>query len=468
VRFGAPTLYPRRMETSVETLEGNKVRLRVAVPAGEFESAIDAAFRKLAREVRIPGFRPGRAPRRLLEAHLGTELAREQALRDALPEYYSQAVAAEALDTIAAPEIDITAGEDSGDLEFDAVVEVRPQARIEGYAGLKVILPDPAVPEADVDAQVEGLRERFADLEDSAAPLAQGDYAQLNIKGYVHDEEVPGLTASDFLYEVGSELVVPKLDEELTGRRPGDIVRFNDTLPARWGERAGQEVSFQVLVKETKRKVLPEVTDEWVREASEFDSLEELRKDIRTRMEAIRRIQAQLHLRDKLLDAVANLVDVDIPESLVNEEMERRLHSMIHRLSDQGATMEQYLAATGQTQDQLVAQVRIDAVMAVKGDLALRAIVAAEEIEVSDAEVDAEIARMAERSQVKPAQLRKEIERGRGLEAVRSELSRGKALQFLADHADVVDEEGRPLDLLPTEEPAPEALAEEPEEESKA
>jgi trigger factor len=435
------------METSIESLEDNKVRLHVAVPASEFEAAIDAAFRKLAREVRIPGFRPGKAPRRILENHLGTELAREQALRDALPDYYAKAVTAETLDTIAPPEIDITAGQESGDVEFDAVVEVRPQARITGYEGLQITLPIPSVAESDIDAQVDGLRERFADLEDSAAPLKTGDYAQLNIKGYIHDEEVPGLTASDFLYEVGSDLVSPKLDTELEGRRPGDIVRFNDVLSDRWGERAGQEVSFQVLVKETKRKVLPDPTDEWVKEASEFDSLEDLRTDIRTRMEAVRRIQGQLALRERLLETVGGLVDIDIPEPLVAEEMERRLHSIIHRLSDQGASVEQYLAATGQTEDQLVNQVRVQAVEAVKADLALRAIVAQEELTVSDDEVDAEIVRLAQGSKVKPAQLRKEIERGRGLEAVRSELSRGKALQFLVDHAVVFDEGGQPLDL---------------------
>ncbi|MGH8976006.1 MAG: trigger factor, partial [Acidimicrobiia bacterium] len=345
------------METSIETLEGNKVRLRIAVPASEFETAIDAAFRKLAREVRIPGFRPGKAPRRILENHLGTELAREQALRDALPDYYAKAVTAESLDTIAPPEIDITAGQETGDVEFDAVVEVRPQPRITGYEGLQITVPVPPLTETDVDAQVDGLRERFADLEDSASPLKTGDYAQLNIKGYIHDEEVPGLTASDFLYEVGSDLVSPKLDTELDGRRPGDIVRFNDVLGERWGERSGQEVSFQVLVKETKRKVLPEPTDEWVKEASEFESLEALRTDIRTRMDAVRRIQGQLALRERLLDAAGGLVEIDIPDPLVNEEMERRLHSIIHRLSDQGATVEQYLAATGLSEDELVNQV---------------------------------------------------------------------------------------------------------------
>jgi trigger factor len=455
------------METTVETLEGNKVRLRVAVPASEFESAIDAAFRKLAREVRIPGFRPGKAPRRLLEAHLGTEIAREQALRDSVPDYYQKAVEAEALDTIAAPEFEITAGQEEGDVEFDAVVEVRPQVEIAGYDSLQVTIEDPSVLDPEINVQIDQLRERFADLEESTAPLTNGDYAQLNIKGYVHDEEVPGLTVSDFLYEVGSSLVVPKLDEELQGKRPGDMLKFNDVLPARWGERAGQEVAFQVLVKETKRKVLPEANDEWAREASEFDTLEELRADIRRRMESVRRFQAHLAVRDKVLQAVGAKVAVDIPEALIQEEMERRLHTILHRLEEQGASVEQYLEASGLSQDQLIADVRLEATKAVKADLALRAVVAAEQIEVSDEEIDAEVARLAERTGRKPAQLRKEIERGQGLQAVRSELSRGKALQFLVDHATVVDEEGKPLDIS-FPEPAPEAPAEEPEEESQS
>jgi len=455
------------METTVEALEGNKVRLKVAVPASEFEAAIDAAFRKLAKEVRIPGFRPGKAPRRLLEAHFGPEVAREQALRDSVPDYYSQAVQAEELDTIAPPELEITSGQEDGDVEFDAVVEVRPQVEIQGYDVLQITLDDPSVKDEEIDAQIDQLRERFADLEDSTTPLSNGDYAQLNIKGYIHDEEVPGLTVSDFLYEVGSDLVVPKLDEELQGKRPGDMLKFNDELPARWGDRAGEEVAFQVLVKETKRKVLPEANDEWVREASEFDTLDDLRNDIRRRMELSRKIQAQLAVRDKALQAVGAKVAIDIPEPLIQEEMERRLHNLLHRLQEQGASVEQYLAATGLSQDQLIADVRLESTKAVKADLALRAVVAAEEIVASDDEVEAEIARLAERTGRKPAQLRKEIERGGGLQAVRSELSRGKALQFLVDHATVVDEEGKPLDIS-FPESAPEAPAEEPEEESEA
>src|SRR5206468_1345156 len=213
---------------------------------------------------------------------------------DAVPDYYLKAVEAEELDTIAPPEFEITAGQEEGDVEFDAVVEVRPQVEIEGYDALQVAIEDPSVLDPEIDTQIDMLRERFADLEESTSPLAKGDYAQLNIKGYVHDEEVPGLTASDFLYEVGSDLVVPKLDEELEGKRPGDMLQFNDELPARWGERAGQEVAFQVLVKETKKKVLLEITYEWVQAASDFVTVEQLWGDSRSRMEYVRRIQAHM------------------------------------------------------------------------------------------------------------------------------------------------------------------------------
>jgi trigger factor len=454
------------METTVEALEGNKVRLKVAVPASEFESAIDAAFRKLAREVKIPGFRPGKAPRRLRETHLGPEIPREQALRDAVPEYYTKAVAAEELDTIAPPELEITAGQEEGDVEFDAVVEVRPQVEIQGYDSLKIEVEDPSVLEPEINTQIDGLRERFADLEESTSPLEPGDYAQLNIKGSIEGEEVPGLTASDFLYEVGSNLVVAKLDEELAGKRPGDVLKFEDTLPSQWGERAGQEVTFEVMVKETKKKVLPEADDEWAKEASEFETIAELRDDIRKRMENVRKIQAHMAVREKALAAVGAKVAIDIPEPLIQQEMEHRLHNLLHRLEQQGASVEQYLQATGMTQDQLIADVRLESTKAVKADLALRAVVAAEEIVASDDEVDAEIARIAERAGRKPAQLKKEIERGQGLQAVRSELSRGKALQFLVDHATVVDEEGNSVDIS-FPEPAPEAPAEEPEEDSE-
>ncbi len=434
------------LTTSVEPLEGNKVRLRVEVPAAEFEQAVDAAFRKLAREVRVPGFRPGKAPRALLEARLGSDVAREQALRDSVPEYYAQAVEAEDIDVIAAPEIDITKGEESGDVGFDAVVEVRPVVEL-AAEDLQIEIPNPSVSDEAVDAQIDALRERFADLEDKTGSLADGDYAQIDIKAYVHDEVIDALSATDYLYEVGSGSLVPKLDEELRGKRVGEILKFNDELPERFAERAGDEVSFQVLVKEAKRKVLPEPTDEWASEVSEFDTLDELRGDARSRLTMIATVQSQLLVRDKVLETVAALVDVPIPDALVERETERRLHDLVHRLEHQGATIPQYLAATGQDQAEFVNSVRAGATDAVRADLALRAIVSREHIAATDDELDAEIQRLADRMEEKPAKLRRDLERRGVLEAVRSDIARGKALQYLVDHASVVDESGNPVDL---------------------
>ena len=458
------------LTTSVEPLEDNKVRLKVAIPAADFEKAIDAAFRKLAREVKVPGFRPGKAPRKLLEAQFGPEVAREQALRDALPEYYAEAVVTEALDAIAPPEIDVTAGEESGDVEFDAVVELRPVVELGGYESLSVEIPPIDVPDEAIDAQVDALRDRFAELEEKSGPLADGDYASIDIKGYVHDEVIDALSATDFLYEVGSGGLVAKLDEELRGSKPGDILKFTDTLPERFGERAGEEVAFQVLVKEAKRKVLPEANDEWVSEVSEFETLDELRADARGRLEVYTKVQAQMLVRDKVLEAAAELVDIDVPDAMVQQEMEHRLHDLAHRLERQGATIPQYLAATGQEQEAFVAGVREGSTAGAKADLALRAVVTNEGIEATDDEVDAEIDRLAERTGEKPEKLRRDLAQRGVMEAVRSDIARGKALQFLVDHATVVDESGNPVDLtLPggSAEETDNEAAEQPEESSE-
>jgi trigger factor len=435
------------MQTTVEELEGNRVKLHIAVPADEFEKAIDGAFRKLAREVRIPGFRPGKAPRRILEARFGPEVAREQALKDGLPEYYADAVVSEEIDAIAPPEIEITAGEEDGDVEFDAVVEVRPVVTLTGYDELEVKLDYTEPDDEAVDAQINGLRERFADLEDSTEPLVDGSYAEIDITGSVDGEPVEGLTATDFLYEVGSGGLVPALDTSLHGKGPGDIVEFTDELPERFGERAGEEISFRVLVKDAKKKVLPELTDEWVAEVTEFETVDALRTDGKERIAVVAKLQAQMALRDRVLDELVGLVPVEAPEPLVQQEMERRLHDLVHRLEAQGTDIPTYLAATGQDQATFIQGVREGAAKAVLADLGLRAVVTAEEIEATEDEVDAEIERLAERLGEKPQRVRRDLDRRGVLEAVRSDIASGKALEFLVDHATVVDQEGNPVDL---------------------
>jgi trigger factor len=427
------------MKAVVEPLEGNKVKLSIEVDEQEFEKAVDAAFRKIAREVRVPGFRPGKAPRRLLEARLGRETGRSEALRDALPDYYSRALRDHEVDAIAPPEIDITAGRESGPVAFDAVVEVRPQLRLAGYDGLRVEVPSPVVSDEEIDAQVDRLRGNFAQLAEVSRPAREGDNLTIDLKGTRDGQDVAGLTINDFLYELGSGSVLPELDARLHGARPGDILAFD-------AEHPDGSVSLKVLVKDIKEKVLPDVTDEWASESSEFDTVGELRADIEKRLGLFKRVQATMALRNGALEALVELVDIEAPAPLVDSEVERRVHDLEHRLEDQRATISQYLEATGQTPEQLLDGLRQGAATAVKADLALRAVAEAEHFEPTDADIDAEIQRLADSYQVKPGELRKNLERADQMPAVRSDWKKSKALDWLVDHVEVVDPDGQPID----------------------
>jgi trigger factor len=428
------------MKAVVEPLEGNKVKLTVQVDEQEFEKDIDAAFRKIAREVRVPGFRPGKAPRRILEARLGKETGRAEALRDALPGYYSRAVRDNEVDVVAPPEIDITAGEESGAVEFDAVVEVRPQLHLAGYGGLRVVVPSPIVTEEDIDAQVDRLRGNFGELTPVNRPAIDGDFLTVDLHGTRDGEAVPGLTTDDFLYEVGSGTVLNELDENLRGAKVGDILAFDADIP---GENP---VNLRVLVKEAKEKKLPEVTDDWASEASEFDTVEELRADIEKRMGLVKRVQSTLALRNAAIDALIELVDVDPPASLIDAEVERRVQDLNQRLEGQGATISEYLQASGQSPEQFVASLREGAVPAVKADLALRAVADGESLEPADQDIEDEIDRLAASYKMKSRDLRRSLERADQMPAVRSDWKKSKALEWLVEHVEIVDADGQPID----------------------
>jgi trigger factor len=431
------------VKSSVEALEGNKVKLSVEVEQVELDKAIDGAFKRIAREVKIPGFRPGKAPRRILEARLGADVARQEALRESLPEWYAQAVQENDVDVIAPPEIDITAGQDDGEVAFDAVVEIRPKINVAGYRNLRVPVPSPVVADDDVDAQVERLRGQFGELHTVERAAQDGDHVSIDIAGSIHDEPVEGLTADDYLYEVGSASIVPEVDDHLRGAKVGDILVFDAAHPDPDEEHA---ISLRILVKEVKEKVLPDLDDEWANEASEFDTVDELREDFRNRLGAVKRVQTQLALRQGVVDELVKLVDDDAPEPLVASELDRRVRDLVHRLNHQGATVEQYLMAIGKSGDELTEELKEQAETAVKADLALRAVIEAEGITADDAEVDVEIERLAQQIDQKPDRLRKELERGGQIEAVRSDVTRGKALEWLADHAEAVDEDGNLID----------------------
>jgi trigger factor len=426
------------VRTTVEPLEKNKVKLSIELDETEFDTAIDAAFRKIGREVRIPGFRPGKAPRRLLEARVGIEAARQEAIRDALPGFYERALRENDLEPIAAPEIDITSGGQDGPMAFDAVVEVMPQVSVAGYQGLRIVLPRLTVDETEVVAGVDRLREPFAELRPVHRTARDGDHVSIDRKVYRHTETLAA--ADDELYEVGTARFGPEMDEQLRGTRAGDILKFNVHH-----DEIG-EVTFQILVKEVREKILPEVTDEWASEASEFDTVGELRSTVRAQLEAVRKLEAALQVRDKVVEAAAELVDDEVPEPLIATEMERRVRLLSHRLGHEGADLATYLQVTGKSQDEFLAELRAESESAVKADLALRAVAEAEGIEATEADVDEEVTELALRRRKKPATVRRELEDEDQLQAVRSGIRKNKALEWLVAHTELVDEEGKAID----------------------
>jgi trigger factor len=423
-------------------MEGNLVRLSVEIDEPEFDRALGDVVRSLAQQVRVPGFRPGKVPRKVLEARMGGSGAlRAEALRESLPDFYARAVVDTELDPIAQPEIDITGGEDEGAVSFDAVVQVRPTVAIPGYDGLQVTLPGLSVTEDEIQSQLDRLRENDAELDVVDRPAIDGDLVTIDLHGNdASGAEVVGV--DDYLYEVGSASVVPELDAELHGAKAGAILAFDTAHP----DDPEQKVAFRVLVKEVKVKKLPEATDAWAAESSEFATVDELRSDIQTRIGRVKLMQTQMALRQKTIEALAELVTDDaVPEVLVDAEVNERLHDLQHRLEAQKLGLAEYFQATGTTPDELLGAVRVDAQAAVKADLALRALVEAEELTLSDDELQAEIVTMAERMGTTPTELRRQLDTAGRTGAVRSELRKGKALEWLLDHVELFDEEGNPM-----------------------
>jgi trigger factor len=444
------------MRSTAEHLDGNMVRLSVEMDEAEVEGIVADSYKTLSRQARVPGFRPGKVPRQVLEARLGGAVAlRAEALRDALPDLYGKAVAEANLDPIAPPEIDITSGKEGGPLAFDALVQVRPLVGIPGYAGLRVEVPAVEATDEEIDRQVDRMRDTEAELVEVSRPAAEGDHVTVDVHGTRAGEEI--VATDDYLYEVGSMAIGPEVDAVLHGAKPGDVLTA-EAAPPGADDPAAETVSFRLLVKEVKEKQLPELNDEWAAESSDFDTVDELRADMRRRISSVKRLQAQAVLREGSLRALAELVDADeVPGVLVEDEMRQRLHRLEHRLAEQKVTIDQLLLSTGQSAEQFTEELRSGALDEVKGDLALYALAEAEGIEATDAEVDADVADMAERLDVDEQVLRTRLEHEDRMPAVRSERRKRKAFDWLVEHVEMVDSEGNnvPRAALELDEQAP-------------
>jgi trigger factor len=382
------------MQTTMEETGRHTVRLQVEVPPEEFKRDLDRAYRDVAGEVKIPGFRKGKAPRPVIDNAVGRDHVLEHFVRESLPTYYVNALREHDLSPVADPEIDLDDVEEGKPLRFTATVVVRPRLTLEPdqYKGVHVTAPSPEVTDRDVDEYVERLRDRFAELDSVTRPATTGDYVLADVRATVHDREIPEATRIGFLSEVGSEELVPELDKEFAGKRAGEIVKVNAVLPESFGDPAGQEVTFTALVKDVKAKKLPAVDDEFAKTASEFDTLDELRADLRTKLGELKGAEVQHVVRDLVLAKVVDGAEVDLPDKMVDEETEDRVRRSVQRLEQAGVTLEQALEAEGFDELRFRADTRAHATRALKADLVLEAVARQEDIEVTPEDLDREIA----------------------------------------------------------------------------
>jgi trigger factor len=424
----------------VEALEGNKVKVTVQISEAEFEKDLDVAFKRLAKEVRLPGFRAGKAPRKVLEARIGSEYARGDAFENSLPRYYSEAVRDHEVDVIAPPDIDITDGETEGAVTFDAVVEVRPQVSIAGYDSLEVEVEAPDVDEAELDEAQERFLKAHGELVDADRPAENGDTIIMNIKAEVGDEAVPGLTADDYSYTLGSGSIVPELDDELVAAEPDDEFDFAANHPDPDEE---ESLRFSIKINKVQRVELPEPTEEFMQQNSEFDTIEEYRADYVERTTASRIERAAADRRNAVAQSAGELVSEDsITAPLIDLEVENRIEDMAMRMQQQGMQLEQFIQMTGQTNEQFVEGVRATAGDGAKIDLALRAVAVAEGLECTDEELTDEVETASEALSQPADEIRKRYAEAGMLPNIRADISKRKALDFLVEKATVKDSDG--------------------------
>jgi len=443
------------VKSNVERVDDTTVKLSITVEASRVGEAIDSAARRVGAEVKVPGFRPGRVPRRVLESRVGKEALVSEAARDALPSFYAEAVRAEQLDVVGPPEFDVTTFSDGQDAEFAATVEVRPDITVPDYAGLQVPYPDWEVTEADVDAQLDQLRERFAELETVQRPVQTGDYAVITVTGERDGQQVEEASVTDLLYRVAPEKTSQgeasqneqsELDRNLLGAQAGAILKFRDTLGDDYGEDlAGAEVDFTAIVKEVKHANLPDLDDDFAVTASEFDTIDELRDELRSTLTTQKLDYARSALRGRVVEAVSELVDVALPSGLVQQDVQLRLGRLAHQAEQYDMSLEQFLSAAGGV-EQAVGQLEDEARKTVKAQLVLDAIGKQAGIDVEQGDLGAEVARQAARLGRPPQELAEYMTHPDRLAALVSDAFRRKTIDHVLESVQVL---GAPSDPDP-------------------
>lgn len=427
------------LKTTVGEKVGNEIKLEIEVSAEEVQGGIDATIKQLSREVRIPGFRKGKVPTGMIVQRFGMEAIIQQMLDDRLSSWLMEALSEAVIDPVDRPEVDFDdAPEEGRPFTFTAVVTVMPTAELGQYKGVEAPRPEAVVADAEVDERVERLREEFAELQavgDRAA--AMGDFVTITAEGYRDGESVANTRLDDYMFEVGGGHLLPDLEKGVVGLKIGEEatipVAFPDDYHAE--ELQGATLDFRVTVKDVKAKSLPPLNDEFAKDVSEFETLLELRLDIRSKLQAAKDSAADRRFRAAAIDAVAAGITVDLPPAAIDHQAREMVDDFARSLSMQGGDIRGYLQATGSGVEELVQQMLPEAETGLRASLALDAVAAAEGLEVTEEQLDERLARLAVAGKVEASELRSRLEQSGRISEIRQQILRERAADFIAENA---------------------------------
>jgi len=432
------------VKSTVEKLSPTRVRINVEVPFAELQADFDRAYKQLAQQVRLPGFRPGKAPAKLLEARVGRAAVLEQVVNDALPTRYSEAVTTEELRPLGQPEIEVTKIEDGEELTFTAEVDVRPDIDLPDLSELKISVDPIAVADDEVEAELTGLRARFGTLKGVERPAQTGDFVSIDLSASVDGEDVPDGKTEGLSHEIGSGQLIDGLDEAIVGLSDGESAVFTTKLLA--GEHAGQDAEVTVTVKSIKERELPEPDDEFAQLASEFDTIEELRENLTEQVSRVKRIHQAEKIRDSALETLLELVEVPLPQAIVSAQVDSALHNAIHPLDHDEDRFAEALEAQGSSREKFDADNREAAEKAVKTQLLMDAISDDLDIQVGENDLSERLVLMSRQYGVEPQQLVQLLQQNNQLPAIFADVRRGLAVAAVVEAATVTDTDGNVID----------------------
>ena len=432
------------MKSTVEQLSPTRVRINVEVPFTELQPDFDRTYKELAKQVRLPGFRPGKAPAKLLEARIGRGAVLEQVVNDALPSRYSQAVATTEVRPLGQPDIEITKMEDGDELVFTAEVDVRPEITLPDLGDLTITVDPISVTDEEVDAELQSLRARFGTLTGVERPAQDGDFVSIDLSASVDGKDVPEATTDGLSHEVGSGQLIDGLDAAIVGLSAGESRVFTTTLAA--GEHAGQEAQVTVTVNSVKERELPEPDDEFAQLASEFDTIDELKASLADQVRRLKRVQQAEQIRDAALDKLLEQVEVPLPEAIVQSQVDDTLSNAIHGLDHDETRFAEALEAQGSSREEFDADARNNAEKAVKAQLLVDAIADELNIQVGQDDLTERLVVQSRQYGIEPQQLLQYLQENNQLPAMFADVRRGKALAAVVQGATVADTDGNPID----------------------